>query len=62
MRLERVWLIARSGSRAAQLQARRCADDLRERGISVTIAFSGLAQNPFPALLATEEEIGRAHV
>ena len=54
MRLEKVWLIVRSGSRAAQLQARRCAEDLRSRGIGVIVAASGLAQNPFPALLATE--------
>jgi len=54
MRLERVWLIVRSGSRAAQLQSRRCADALRAQGIAVTVAASGLAQNPFPALLATE--------
>ena len=52
MRLEKVWLIVRSGSRAAQLQARRCAEDLRARGIGVIVAASGLAQNPFPALLA----------
>ena len=54
MRLEKVWLILRSGSRGAQLQARRCAEDLRSRGIGVVVAASGLAQNPFPALLATE--------
>jgi len=54
MRLEKVWLIVRSGSRAAQLQARRCAEDLRDHGIGVIVAASGLAQNPFPALLATE--------
>jgi NAD+ kinase len=54
MRLEKVWLILRSGSRGAQLQARRCAEDLRSRGIGVIVAASGLAQNPFPALLATE--------
>jgi NAD+ kinase len=54
MRLEKVSLILRSGSRGAQLQARRCAEDLRSRGIGVIVAASGLAQNPFPALLATE--------
>ena len=54
MRLEKVWLIVRSGSRVAQLQAGRCAEDLRSRGIAVVVAASGLAQNPFPALLATE--------
>ena len=54
MRLEKVWLIVRCGSRAAQLQARRCAEDLRAHGIGVIVAASGLAQNPFPALLATE--------
>jgi NAD+ kinase len=54
MRLEKVWLIVRSGSRVAQLQAGRCAEDLRSRGVGVVVAASGLAQNPFPALLATE--------
>ena len=52
MRLEKVWLIVRCGSRAAQRQARRCAEDLRAHGIGVIVAASGLAQNPLPALLA----------
>jgi len=54
MRLERVWLIVRSGSQAAQRQGRRCAEDLRGQGIHVTVAASGLSANPFPALLASE--------
>jgi len=54
MQLKTVWLILRSGSRAAQLQARRCAEEFRSRGTAVIVAASGLAQNPFPALLATE--------
>ena len=57
MRLERVWLIARSGSQAAQRQARRCAADLRELGVSVVTAISGLARDPYPGLLASEEHL-----
>jgi NAD+ kinase len=57
MRLERVWLILRNGSQAAQRQARRCAQDLRSQGVLVTTAVSGLALNPFPGLLATEPEL-----
>ncbi|MCU0529568.1 MAG: NAD(+) kinase [Cyanobium sp. Prado107] len=57
MRLERVWLIARSGSQAAQRQARRCADDLRRQGVAVLAASSGAAADPFPGLLATEEHL-----
>ena len=54
MLLDRVWLIARSGSQAAQRQAKRCADDLRSQGSQVVVAQSGLTANPFPGLLATE--------
>ena len=54
MRLDRVWLIARSGSQAAHRQAKRCADDLRSQGAHVVVAQSGLTANPFPGLLATE--------
>ena len=57
MRLERVWLIQRSGSRSAQIQARRCADELQAQGVAVSVATSGLAQNPFPALLASEPSL-----
>lgn len=57
MRLERVWLIARSGSQAAQRQSRRCADDLRRQGLAVVSAQSGAAADPFPGLLATEDEL-----
>ena len=57
MLLERVWLIARSGSQAAQRQAKRCADDLRGQGVHVVAAQSGLSANPFPGLLATEAEL-----
>lgn len=57
MRLERVWLILRNGSQAAQRQARRCAQDLRSQGVNVTTAVSGLAVNPFPGLLATASEL-----
>ena len=57
MRLERVWLIARSGSQAAQRQARRCAADLRAQGVAVVTASSGLARDPYPGLLASEEHL-----
>ena len=57
MQLERVWLILRKGSQAAQRQARRCAQDLRSQGVTVTTAVSGLGLNPFPGLLATEAEL-----
>jgi NAD+ kinase len=57
MRLERVWLIARSGSQAAQRQCSRCAADLRSQGVVVVTATSGLAADPYPGLLATEAEL-----
>ena len=57
MRLERVWLILRAGSQAAQRQARRCADELRDQGVKVVVAQSGLSANPFPGLLASEAEL-----
>jgi NAD+ kinase len=57
MELRRVWLIVRAGSQAAQRQARRCAEDLRDRGAHVVIATSGFSANPYPGLLATEPEL-----
>ncbi|MEX1316924.1 MAG: NAD(+)/NADH kinase [Synechococcaceae cyanobacterium] len=57
MHLERVWLIARSGSLAAQRQSRRCAEDLRRLGVTVLTAQSGAATDPFPGLLATEDQL-----
>jgi NAD+ kinase len=54
MQLQRVWLIVRSGSQAAQRQARRSADELAARGVAVAVAASGLRTNPFPGLLASE--------
>ena len=57
MRLERVWLIVRAGSQAAQRQARRCLDDLQAQGVHVVSATSGLTSNPFPGLLATEPQL-----
>jgi len=54
MQLERVWVIHRSGSQAAQRQARLCAAELRAEGAAVSVAASGLTANPFPGLLATE--------
>jgi NAD+ kinase len=57
MRLERVWLIHRSGSLESQRQARHCAEDLKAQGVSVVVATSGLTSNPFPGLLATQSEL-----
>ena len=54
MRLQRVWLIVRSGSQAAQRQARRSAEHLGALGVQVAVAASGLRSNPFPGLLASE--------
>jgi NAD+ kinase len=54
MRLDRVWLIIRSGSQAAQAQASVCANQLRADGCRVLMAPSGLNLNPFPGLLASE--------
>ena len=57
MKLERVWLIVRSGSQRARQQAALCAEDLRSLGSQVAIATSGLHANPFPGLLATEDAL-----
>ena len=57
MRLERVWIILRSGSLTAQRQGHRCANDLRRQGVHVCVAASGLTDNPFPGLLATESDL-----
>lgn len=54
MRLERIWLIVRSGSPAAERMARRCITDLEARGTAVVAAQSGLTSNPYPGLLASE--------
>lgn len=54
MRLDRVWLILRSGSISAQREARRCSDELHSQGVQVTTAVCGASSNPFPGLLATE--------
>lgn len=54
MRLDRVWLILRSGSIAAQREARRCSDELLGQGVRVITAVCGPNGNPFPGLLATE--------
>jgi len=56
MQLNRVWLIYRAGSQAAQRQARRTASDLRASGSEVRVAMSGLEANPFPGLLAEQGE------
>jgi NAD+ kinase len=55
MRLDRIWLIVRSGSLAARQQASRCRDELLALGSRVTVAASGLSADPFPALLASEQ-------
>ena len=57
MELRRVWLIVRAGSQAAQRQARRCAEELRNRSAHVVIATSGFSSNPYPGLLATESDL-----
>ncbi|MFM7455090.1 MAG: NAD(+) kinase [Cyanobium sp.] len=54
MRLDTVWLIHRAASQAALRQARRCAESLRQQGVSVAVAMSGPSANPFPGLLADE--------
>lgn len=54
MRLERVWLILRAGSQAAQRQAHRCVEELRQQGVQVVVAESGLSVNPFPDLIAAQ--------
>ena len=57
MRLERIWIILRSGSLTAQRHGHRCAKHLRRQGVQVCVASSGLVDNPFPGLLATEPEL-----
>ena len=52
MRLDRGWLIVRSGSRIAAARADQCAQDLRRLDCEVSVAVSGLARNPFPELLS----------
>ena len=54
MQLDRVWVIYRSGSFAAQRQARLSAAELRAEGVVVSVAECGLGANPFPGLQATE--------
>lgn len=54
MQLNRVWLIYRAGSQAAQRQARRTGSELRAAGCEVSVAMSGLEANPFPGLLADQ--------
>ena len=56
MRLERVWLIIRQDSQVARREAHLCLQELKEIGVHVTVAESGLSTNPFPGLLATEPE------
>ena len=56
MRLERVWLIIRQDSQLARREAQVCLQELKEIGVHVTVAESGLSTNPFPGLLATEAE------
>lgn len=57
MRLERVWLIIRQDSQVARKEANLCARELKEAGVAVTVAESGLTSNPFPGLLATEAHL-----
>ena len=57
MRLDRVWVIYRADSQPAQREARQCARELRALGSEVTTAMSGARANPFPGLLATQDEL-----
>jgi NAD+ kinase len=57
VQLRRVWLIVRSASPAAQRQAALCASELRNQGVHVAIAASGPSTDPFPGLLATEDDL-----
>ena len=57
MRLDRVWVIYRADSQPAQREARHCARELRALGSEVTTAMSGARANPFPGLLATQEQL-----
>jgi NAD+ kinase len=57
MRLERLWLIVRQDSQAARQEAIRCCSELKDLGVHVTIAESGLSSNPFPGLLASESQL-----
>ena len=57
MRLDRVWVIYRADSQPAQREARQCARELRALCSDVTTAMSGARVNPFPGLLATQEQL-----
>ena len=57
MRLDRVWVIYRADSQPAQREARQCAKELKALGSEVTTAMSGARVNPFPGLLATQEQL-----
>ena len=57
MRLARVWVIYRADSQPAQREARQCARELKALGSEVTTAMSGARANPFPGLLATNEQL-----
>ena len=57
MRLDRVWVIYRADSQPAQREARQCARELRALGSEVTTAMSGARANPFPGLLATQNQL-----
>ncbi len=54
MRLDRVWVIYRAESQAAQGEAIRCASELEALGSTVVTAVSGFSENPFPHLFAAE--------
>ena len=49
MKLERVWIICRSGSQSAERAAVRCAEQLKGRGSDVVTASSGLYATRTPA-------------
>ena len=54
MRLDRVWVIYRAESQAAQGEAIRCASELEALGSFVVSAVSGFSENPFPGLFAAD--------
>ena len=57
MRLDRVWVLYRADSQAAQREAQQCAKELKALGVRVVTAMSGPRVNPFPGLLAVEESL-----
>ncbi len=57
MHLGLVWVIFREDSYTAKVQAEIFSKELQDFDIKVVIAMSGLSVNPFPSLLAGEEDL-----